>query len=129
MKKNKNIFINGFALVEVLIASAILSMVLLSVYSGISTGLDFISNSKNYTTAMVAAKSLMNEYRKNKMRGVDIKGAEIKGLKGFKYDRITERYENPMFGPLTVKKTDISVYWTHRNNSNYFKISMLHKDN
>jgi len=119
----------GFALVEVLIASAILSMVLLSVYSGISSGLDGISNSRNYTHAIVLSKSLMNEFRKNKMRGVDIKGAEIPEAEGFKYDRVTERYENPLLGPLSVNKTTITIHWKHRGYNNMYRLSMLFKVN
>ncbi len=120
---------SGFALIEVLIASAILSMVLLSVYSGISTGLDFIANSRNYTKAIIISKSLMNEFRKDNMRGVDIKNKPVPDLEGFTYDRITERYENPLFGPLSIKRTEITVKWDYRGRPNNISLSILHRRN
>ncbi len=53
---------------------------------------------------MMAGRSLMNEFRSNNMRGTDMADIPIEQYPDFRYDRISERYENPLFGPLPVKK-------------------------
>jgi len=124
---NNRVLTNGFVLIEVLIAVTILSVVLLSVYSGISTGVNIIGNSKNYTVAMVTGKSLMNEFRSQKMRGLDMQDVPIEGHPDFKYDRKTERYENPLFGPLPVNKTDVVVKWKYKGIDNSYKLSYIYQ--
>ncbi|HOP28477.1 MAG TPA: prepilin-type N-terminal cleavage/methylation domain-containing protein [Spirochaetota bacterium] len=118
---------NGFVLIEVLIAVTILSVVLLSVYSGISSGINIISNSRNYTTAMMAGKSLMNEFRSNNMRGADMKDVPVEGYPDFRYDRTSERYDNPLFGPLPVKKTEITVKWKYKGIENNFTLQYIYQ--
>lgn len=118
---------NGFVLIEVLIAVTILSVVLLSVYSGISSGINIISNSRNYTTAMMAGKSLMNEFRSNNMRGADMKDVPVEGYPDFRYDRTSERYDNPLFGPLPVKKTEITVKWKYKGIENNYTLQYIYQ--
>ena len=118
---------SGFVLIEVLIAVTILSVVLLSVYSGISSGINIISNSRNYTTAMMAGKSLMNEFRSNNMRGADMQDVPIEGYPDFRYDRMSERYENPLFGPLPVKKTEITVKWKYKGIENNYTLQYIYQ--
>jgi len=118
---------NGFALIEVLIAVTILSVVLLSVYSGISSGINIIGNSKNYTRAMIIAKSLMNEFRSDGMKGVDMKDEPVTNYPDFKYNRISERYENPMLGPLQVNKTAIKVKWKYKGIENNYELTMIYQ--
>lgn len=117
----------GFVLIEVLIAVTILSVVLLSVYSGISSGINIISNSNNYTTAMMAGRSLMNEFRSNNMRGTDMADIPIEQYPDFRYDRISERYENPLFGPLPVKKTEIIVKWKFKGIENKYSLHYIYQ--
>lgn len=117
----------GFVLIEVLIAVTILSVVLLSVYSGISSGINIISNSRNYTTAMMAGRSLMNEFRSNNMRGADMKDVPVDGYADFKYDRTSERYDNPLFGPLPVKKTEIVVKWKYKGIENRYSLQYIYQ--
>jgi prepilin-type N-terminal cleavage/methylation domain-containing protein len=117
----------GFVLIEVLIAVTILAVVLLSVYSGISSGINIIGNSKNYTRAMIIAKSLMNEFRSERMKGVDMKDEPVKNLPDFSYDRVTERYENPMLGPLPVNKTAIRVKWRYKGIENSYELTMVYQ--
>jgi len=117
----------GFVLIEVLIAVTILSVVLLSVYSGISSGMNVIGNSRNYTRAMLMAKSIMNEFRADKMKGVDLRGAQLTAYPEYSYDRITERYENPMLGPLPVNKTDIIVKWKYKGIEHNYRLSMIYQ--
>ena len=118
---------SGFVLIEVLIAVTILSVVLLSVYSGISSAINVISNSRNYTEAVVLARSLMNEFRVNKMRGTDLRDASIENKPDFRYDRVTKRYENPFLGPLTAQQTDITVKWDYRGRENEFTITLVYQ--
>lgn len=117
----------GFVLIEVLIAVTILSVVLLSVYSGISSGINIIGNSRNYTRAMIIAKSLMNEFRNESMKGVDMKGAPVTNYPDFNYDRVSERYENPMLGPLPVNKTAIRVKWKYKGIENSYELTMIYQ--
>lgn len=117
----------GFVLIEVLIAVTILSVVLLSVYSGISSGINIIGNSKNYTTAMMAGRSLLNEFRSNNMRGPDMKDVPVEGYPDFRYDRTSERYENPLFGPLPVKKTEIVVKWKYKGIENNYSLQYIYQ--
>ncbi len=118
---------NGFVLIEVLIAVTILSVVLLSVYSGIASGINIVGNSKNYTMAMMIAKSLMNEFRVEKMKGVDMKDSPVTNYPDYSYDRVTERYENPMFGPLIVNQTAIVVKWRYKGVENRYKLTMVYQ--
>jgi len=117
----------GFALIEVLIAVTILSVVLLSVYSGISSGINIIGNSKNYTRAMIIAKSLMNEFRFDHMKGVDMKDEPVNNYPEFNYDRTSERYENPLLGPLIVNKTAIKVKWKYKGVENNYELTMIYQ--
>jgi len=117
----------GFVLIEVLIAVTILSVILLSVYSGISSGINVISNSRNYTTAMMAGRSLMNEFRSNNMRGADMKDVPVDGYSDFKYDRTSERYDNPLFGPLPVKRTEIVVKWKYKGIENRYALQYIYQ--
>ena len=117
----------GFVLIEVLIAVTILSVVLLSVYSGISSGINIIGNSKNYTRAMIIAKSLMNEFRNDSMKGVDMKDAPVTSYPDFNFDRVSERYENPMMGPLPINKTSIRVKWKYKGIENSYELTMIYQ--
>jgi len=121
-KKNR-----GFVLIEVLIAVTILSVVLLSVYSGISSGINIIGNSRNYTRAMIIAKTLMNEFRTDGMKGVDMKSAPVINYTDFYYDRVSERYENPMLGPLPINKTSIKVKWKYKGIENNYELTMIYQ--
>jgi prepilin-type N-terminal cleavage/methylation domain-containing protein len=118
---------SGFVLIEVLIAVTILAVVLLSVYSGISSGMNIIGNSKNYTRAMIIARSLMNEFRSERMRGVDMKDEPVTNFPDFTYDRVSERYENPMLGPLPVNKTAIRVKWRYKGIDNSYELTMVYQ--
>jgi len=118
---------SGFVLIEVLIAVTILSVVLLSVYSGISSGINIISNSRNYTNAMMAGRSLMNEFRSNTMRGADMKDVPVEGYPDLRYDRTSERYDNPLFGPLPVKKTEIKVKWKYKGIENHYTLQYIYQ--
>jgi len=119
--------VNGFALIEVLIAVTILSVILLSVYSGISSGINIIGNSKNYTRAMIIGKSLLNEFRYDKMKGLDAKDSQVENYPDFVYDRLSERYENPMMGPLQINKTLIRVKWKYKGVENKYELTMIYQ--
>lgn len=119
--------VNGFVLIEVLIAVTILSVVLLSVFSGISSGINIIGNSRNYTIAMMTGRSLLNEFRSNNMRGTDLKDSPVEGYPDFRYDRISERYENPLFGPLPVMKTEIVVKWKYKGIENNYNLQYIYQ--
>ena len=112
----------GFALIEVHIAVTIVSIVVVSIYSGVSTGSMAITQNSNLTKAIIIARSRMNEFRLSGMRGTDLSNEEVKEYPGFSYNRVTERYENPMFGPLPAKKTLIKVNWQERGRERNYSL-------
>ena len=123
MQYVKGIFCKpGFALIEVLVAVTIVSIVVVSIYSGVSTGSMAITQNSNLTKAIIVARSRMNEFRLSGMRGTDLSQEEVKEYPGFVYSRITERYENPMLGPLPAKKTVIKVSWQERGRERNYSL-------
>ena len=102
----------AFALIEVLIAVTIASIVVLSVYSGVSAGTLAISQNAKLTRAILISKNKLNEFRLNNYRGTDLSREAVKEYDGFTFSRVTERFESPMLGALPAKKTVITVFWT-----------------
>ena len=102
----------GFALIEVLVAVTIVSIVVVPIYRGVMGGSLAISQNAKLTRAVIIAKNKMAEYRLAGMRGTDLSHAEAEGYEGFTFSRVTERYENAMLGALPAKKTVITVFWT-----------------
>jgi len=120
----------GFALIEMLIAVAILSIVLLSVFSGVSTGINVMSGNRNLTRAMVIAKSRMNEFILDKMRGPDINTKSIEEYPGFYYSRETRRFEHALLPPLlSMQKTDLTVSWKEKNRTKKYSIFYVYTTN
>jgi len=117
----------GFVLVEILIALAILSTVLISVISGVTSSVYVISGMKSYTHAMLIARTKMNDFMLKNMRGTDLRGQQVKEYPGFSYSRKTERFEHPLLGPLPANKTDITVTWKERGRKKNYKISYIYQ--
>ena len=117
----------GFVLVEILIALAILSIVLISVISGVTSSVYVISGMKNYTNAMLVARSKMNDFILRNMRGTDLKHEESKEYPGFYYTRVTKRWEHPLLGPLPANITNIIVSWKERGRTKKYKISFIYQ--
>jgi type II secretion system protein I len=117
----------GFVLVEILIALAILSTVLISVISGVSSSVYVISGMKNYTMAMLVARTRMNEFILKNFRGTDLKHEEIKDYPGFYMSRVTKRFEHPLLGPLPANVTSIIVTWKERGKRRSYKISYIYQ--
>lgn len=117
----------GFALIEVLISVTILSIVMLSVISGVQSCIYVISENKNYTKAMMIAKGKMNEFLLEKMRGADLSNEAVAEYPGFYYSRRTSPYTHPML-PFQVKMTEISVTWKSERKSSSYKISYIYAE-
>jgi type II secretion system protein I len=117
----------GFVLVEILIALAILSIVLISVISGVTSSVYVISGMKNYTSAMLIARSKMNDFILRNMRGTDLKHEESKEYPGFYFTRVTEPWENALVGPLPAKITSIIVTWKERGRTKKYKVSFIYQ--
>jgi type II secretion system protein I len=117
--------IPGFALIEILIALTILSIALIGIISGVSSGIIAISQSKNLTRAMIIAKNELNEFEMNNMRGGDVKDEEVKEYKGFTYSRETKRYEHELLGPLDAKRTEITVKWQEKGRDKTYSVSYI----
>ncbi|MBN2160058.1 MAG: prepilin-type N-terminal cleavage/methylation domain-containing protein [Spirochaetes bacterium] len=127
MKPNR-----GFVLVEILIALAILSIVLISVISGVTSSIYVISGMKNYTHAMLIARTKMNDFIIRNQRGTDLKNEPVKEYENFSVTRVTEPFDHPMLslmgGPLaSVKITNITVSWEERGKPKDYTISYIYQ--
>ena len=120
---------NGFALIEVLIAAAVLSVILLSIYSGISTSINVILRAQNHTTATLLAKSKMNEFILDRFRGMDINEQPVEGFENFYFSRETVRYENPLVGPLPANQTTITISWRINNREKNYELVYIYPTN
>lgn len=120
----------GFVLVEILIALSIMSIVLLSVISGVTSSIRVISGMKNSTRAMLIARTWMNDFILRRMRGTDLKREPVKESPGFFLTRVTTPFEHPMIniGPLaTVKKTEIAVTWQESGRDREYSIFYIYQ--
>ena len=116
----------GFALIEVLIAAAILSVVLLSVISGVSTGINVITGNKNLTRAVLIAKSKLNEFKLVNMRGPDLENEPVEEYPNFTYSRRIQRYEHEMFGPIQAQRVEIIVRWKEGETEKRYSLSYIY---
>ena len=116
----------GFALLEVLIAMMILSVILLNVLSAVSTGIKAISLVKSNTIAVLIAKNELNDFILSSMRGTDLKDETIEEYPGFKFSRETTKLDLGL-GPFELKKTLISVNWTERGKERTYDLTFLHE--
>ena len=124
----KNSIKGGFALIEILIAITILSIVVISLYSGVSTGSAVIAQNKNMTLAIMIAKNKLTEFKLEKMRGTDIKDEPIENYPGFTYTREIKRYENEMLGPIPAKIVVITVNWKQNISYRAYSISYVYAE-
>jgi type II secretion system protein I len=118
----------AFALIEILIAMAILSIVLLSIFSGVSSGIHVMSGNQNHTTAMLIAKSSMNEFINERMRGPDLKDEPVEENQRFFLTRVSERFEHALLGPLPAKKTTVTVSWKERERERSFSLYHIYME-
>jgi prepilin-type N-terminal cleavage/methylation domain-containing protein len=118
---------HGFALIEVLISVTILSIVMLSVISGVLSCIYVISENGRYTRAMMIARSKMNEYLLDRKSSLDLVNEPVPEYPEFYYSRVTMGYQHPML-PFPVRKTDIIVSWKSERNRNPYKISYVYAE-
>lgn len=116
----------GFAIIEILIAVALLSVVLMSVISGISAGIHAIAGNKNVTRAMLTAKSRMNEFKTLNMRGPDLENEPVPEYPGFTYTRRVQRYQHEVFGPIPAQRVEIIVNWKERDIDKKYTLSYIY---
>ena len=117
---------NGFAIIEILIAITILSIVIIGIISGVSAGVIAISGNRNLTRAMIIAKNQLNEFQLNKMRGTDIDKEPIEEYPNFSYSREIKRFEHDLLGPIDAKKVTITVFWEQKYNEKRYTISYIY---
>lgn len=117
---------SGFALIEILVAITILSIALLGIMTGVSSGVVAIAANKNLTRAMMVANSKLNEFLLEDMKGTDIQQESVKEYPGFSFSRNITRYEHQMFGPIDAQKVKITVYWQDRDNKKQYSISYIY---
>ncbi len=116
----------GFAIIEILIAVALLSVVLMSIISGVSAGIHAISGNKNIIRAAMAAKSRLNEFRAMNMRGPDLENEPVEEYPGFTYGRKIERYQHEVFGPIPAQRVEIVVRWKERDVEKKYTLSHIY---
>lgn len=119
---------DAFAIIEILIAITIISIVLTTIISGISAGIVAISGNRNLTIAMIVARSKLNEFQMMRMRGPDIYDEPVKEYPGFFYSRRIKRFEHEIFGPIAAKRVEIAVSWKDRNKTKSYTISYIYPE-
>ena len=117
---------SGFALIEILIAVTILSLVVLPLYKGISTGSMAISQNKNLTKAIVIARSKLNELKIQKMQNNVIAGSEVPEYPDFTYEISIEKFEHELLGPIPANIAVITVFWKENNAERSYSIEYIY---
>ncbi len=118
---------NGFALIEVLIAVTILSIIIVSLYSGVSTGALAIAQNKNMTRAIMIARSQLNDFKNNSMNGPDITAKVLPEYPGFTFDRNIQKYENELLPPLIqAEEVIITVHWKYNNRDRTYSLNYIY---
>jgi len=118
----------GFALVEILIAIAILSIAMLAIISGVSSGIAAISGNRNMTRAMLIARSRLSLYYVYRMREPDVQEEAVKEYPGFSYTRKTSKFEHELFGPVNARRVEITVHWMERGRKRNYSISYVYPE-
>lgn len=107
----KQHFRNGFTLIEILVALSILSIVLLSLFSSVSSCIYAIKGNAAYTRGLLIARNSMNELLSKNMRAPDM-DREPAGNGEFKISRVTKRFEHPLLPSLVnANITTVTVFW------------------
>jgi prepilin-type N-terminal cleavage/methylation domain-containing protein len=119
---------DGFTLIEILVAIAILSISMLGIMSAVSSGILGITKNKNLTTAMLIAQSQMNKFLIDNQIGPDLQDESISEYPGFSFSRTIPRYENAMIGPIDAYKVVITVKWLERNQERNYSISYIYQN-
>ncbi|NMB64490.1 MAG: type II secretion system minor pseudopilin GspI [Spirochaetes bacterium] len=117
---------NGFTLIEILVAIAILSIAMLGIMSAVSSGIFGITKNKNLTIAMLIAQSQMNKFLIDNQRGPDLQDEPVPDYPGFSFSRTITRYENAMIGPIDAYKVIITVKWLERQQERSYSISYIY---
>ncbi len=104
---------NGFALIEILVALAIVSIVLVSIYTAVFRSIFTIIGNKNFTKAMIIAESKLNEFILNNKRDLDANNESMEDYPSFTLTRETTRFEHPMLEamPIPLYSTEITINW------------------
>jgi type II secretion system protein I len=126
LSQNRHYSFKGFALIEVLVAMSIASIVVLSIYSGVSSGTLAISQNSNLTRAIIIAKMKLGEFRINGMRGTDLSHEAVKEYQGFTLTRTTVRYS--FLNTLPAKKTTITVEWQEQNRPRTYSLFTVYPE-
>ena len=117
---------NGFTLIEVLVALAVLSVALVGFYSITSSSINSIKNAKNYGTAVIIAKTKLNEFKMNRMRGPDFSEEPVAGYDSFLCSRATSNFEHPLLGMANAKRAEITVLWKEKSKDQKYAISFIY---
>ncbi len=116
----------GFALIEILIAITILSIIVLPLYKGISTGTMAISQNKNLTKAIIIARSKLNELKILKMQNTTISGSPVDEYPGFTYEISIERFEHQLLGPIPANIAVVTVLWKENSVERSYSIEYIY---
>ena len=119
---------SGFAIIEILVSITILSIVLLSIISGVSAGIVAIASNRNLTKAMIIAKSKLNEFQLDRMRGTDIQNESVEEYPNFYFSRVIERFEHELLGPIPAKRVEIIVSWQDREIEKSYTLTYIYPE-
>jgi type II secretory pathway pseudopilin PulG len=116
----------GLALIEVLLAVTILSIVIVPIISGVSTGALAIAQNRNLTRSILLARSKLNEFKKEDMNGPDLNGEIDEDYPGFTYDREIVKYENELLPELVQAEiVTITVRWKYNQRDRSYSLDYI----
>ena len=117
----------AYALLEILIAIALLSTAVLPVYVSVSQQFSAISKTSDSMKASIYCRNIMNEFRIEPSK-VDLKDKEIKDNPKFKYSIEIKRFEHVLLGPLEAKTVKVTVSWNENGAEKTKSLSYIYPD-
>lgn len=102
-----------------------MSIVTVSLFSGVSTGTLAIAGNRNLTKAIIIARNKFKEFQIQSLKGSDISNEKVDEYPGFTYSRDITRYEHEMFGPLDARIVTITVHWRENNRKKNYSIDYI----
>ena len=117
----------AYALLEILIAIALLSTAVLPVYVSVTRQFAAIAKTSDSLKASIYCRNILNEFRIEPAK-VDLKDKEIKDNPKFRYSVEIKRFEHVLLGPLEAKTVKVTVKWAENGSEKSKSLSYIYPD-